>query len=42
VNVSPGLTETSLLPIAVRAAGRELGELYSALVEQAIIRQTPA
>jgi D-alanine-D-alanine ligase len=38
VNVSPGLTETSLLPIAVRAAGMELGKLYSRLVERAIAR----
>ncbi|HYH33355.1 MAG TPA: D-alanine--D-alanine ligase [Pseudonocardia sp.] len=41
VNVSPGLTETSLLPTAVGAAGRELGELYAALVERAIERSTP-
>jgi D-alanine-D-alanine ligase len=38
VNVSPGLTETSLLPLAVRAAGMELGELYSVLVERAVGR----
>jgi D-alanine-D-alanine ligase len=38
VNVSPGITETSLLPISVRAAGMELGALYSALVERAIAR----
>ena len=30
VNVSPGLTETSLLPTAVRAAGMKLGDLYAA------------
>ena len=40
VNVSPGLTETSLLPIAARAAGMELGELYAALVERAVSRET--
>ena len=34
VNVSPGLTETSLLPTAVRAAGMKLGDLYGALVER--------
>jgi D-alanine-D-alanine ligase len=39
VNVSPGITETSLLPLSVRAAGLELGELYSALVERAIARR---
>lgn len=38
VNVSPGITETSLLPLAVRAAGMKLGELYSTLVERAIAR----
>jgi D-alanine-D-alanine ligase len=39
VNVSPGLTDTSLLPIAARAAGTGLGELYSNLVERAIARE---
>jgi D-alanine-D-alanine ligase len=38
VNVSPGLTETSLLPTAVRAAGMKLGDLYAALVERAVTR----
>lgn len=38
VNVSPGLTETSLLPTAVRTAGLDLGALYGALVERAIAR----
>ena len=38
VNVSPGLTETSLLPTAARAAGMGLGELYAALVERAVAR----
>lgn len=38
VNVSPGLTETSLLPIAAHAAGMDLGELYTALVERAVAR----
>lgn len=38
VNVSPGLTETSLLPTAVRAAGLDLGELYSRLVDRAAAR----
>lgn len=40
VNVSPGLTETSLLPTAVRTAGMELGDLYAALVERAVARGT--
>jgi D-alanine-D-alanine ligase len=38
VNVSPGLTETSLLPLAAQTAGTGLGELYSALVERALER----
>lgn len=38
VNVSPGLTETSLLPMAVEAAGGSLGELYAGLVERAVAR----
>ncbi|SDN25879.1 D-alanine--D-alanine ligase family protein [Allokutzneria albata] len=38
VNVSPGLTETSLLPMAVEAAGRSLGEVFAGLVEKAIAR----
>ena len=42
VNVSPGLTETSLLPIAARTVGMELGELYAALVERAVSRETTA
>lgn len=35
-NVSPGLTETSLLPMALEAAGHDLGWVYSALAEAAI------
>jgi D-alanine-D-alanine ligase len=38
VNTSPGLTETSLLPVAVAAAGLELGALFGALAERAISR----
>jgi D-alanine-D-alanine ligase len=38
VNVSPGLTDTSLLPTAAAAAGIELGDLYAALVEKAVVR----
>lgn len=38
VNVSPGLTETSLLPTAAAAADIELGDLYAALVERAVER----
>lgn len=35
-NVSPGLTETSLLPMALEAAGHDLGWVYSALAEAAV------
>jgi D-alanine-D-alanine ligase len=38
VNVSPGLTETSMLPMAVAAAGLDMGTLYSDLIERAIAR----
>ena len=38
VNVSPGLTETSMLPMSVEAAGEDLGGLYATLIEQAIGR----
>lgn len=39
VNVSPGLTETSLLPMAAEAAGEDIGALYTRLIEQAIARR---
>jgi D-alanine-D-alanine ligase len=32
VNVSPGLTETSMFPMAVEAAGYELGEVLAQLL----------
>jgi D-alanine-D-alanine ligase len=32
VNVSPGLTETSMFPMAVEAAGFELGEVLARLL----------
>lgn len=38
VNVSPGLTETSLLPMAVEAAGRSLGDVFAMLTERALQR----
>lgn len=38
VSVSPGLTETSVLPIATEAAGRSLGQIYAELIDQAIAR----
>jgi D-alanine-D-alanine ligase len=39
VNVSPGMTETSLLPMAVEAAGLSLGELLRTLLERAAARR---
>ncbi|MEV4180094.1 D-alanine--D-alanine ligase family protein [Streptosporangium canum] len=38
VNVAPGMTETSLLPMAVEAAGDDLGTLCRVLLEQAAAR----
>ena len=38
VNVSPGLTETSMLPMSVAESGSNLGEVYSRMVEAAIAR----
>jgi D-alanine-D-alanine ligase len=37
-NVAPGMTETSLLPQAVQAAGLELGDVVSRLVTRAVSR----
>ncbi|MCD2193123.1 D-alanine--D-alanine ligase [Actinomycetospora endophytica] len=42
VNVSPGLTENSLLPRAVAAAGRDLGEVFTRLVDRAVARGAEA
>ncbi|GAA2351377.1 D-alanine--D-alanine ligase [Catellatospora methionotrophica] len=38
VNVAPGMTETSLLPMAVQAGGLDLGEVIARLVIQAAER----
>jgi D-alanine-D-alanine ligase len=35
-NVSPGMTETSLLPMAVDAAGLDVTEVYAGIVERAL------
>ncbi|HYN97051.1 MAG TPA: D-alanine--D-alanine ligase [Pilimelia sp.] len=40
VNVSPGMTETSLLPMAVQAAGLDLGKLLATMVRLATTRGT--
>ncbi|ARC58662.1 D-alanine--D-alanine ligase B [Frondihabitans sp. 762G35] len=37
VNVLPGLTETSLVPIALEAAGYDLGWVYAELAQRAIL-----
>ena len=42
VNVAPGMTETSLFPLAVEAAGLTLGEVMVALVESAARRTVTA
>lgn len=39
VSVSPGMTETSLLPLAVSAADLDLGEVCRTLVERAVARR---
>ena len=41
VNVSPGMTETSLLPLAVEAAGLNFGDVLTRLVERATTRTAP-
>lgn len=38
VNVSPGMTETSLLPLAVQAGGLDFGKLLATLVGRAVGR----
>jgi len=40
VNVAPGLTETSTVPLSVAAAGLDLGGLVASLVRTAIVRHT--
>jgi D-alanine-D-alanine ligase len=40
VNVAPGLTETSTVPLSVSGAGLELGDLVADLVRTAMVRST--
>lgn len=40
VNVSPGMTETSLLPLAVQAAGLDFGRLIGTMVGRAASRRS--
>lgn len=42
VNVAPGMTETSLFPLSVEAAGLDLGRLFIGLAADAVSRQRPA
>jgi D-alanine-D-alanine ligase len=42
VNVSPGMTETSLLPLAVQAAGWDFGKMLATLVTRAAARPVAA
>ncbi|PRY27200.1 D-alanine-D-alanine ligase [Pseudosporangium ferrugineum] len=39
VNVSPGMTETSLLPLAVQAGGLDFGKILATLVSRAAARR---
>jgi D-alanine-D-alanine ligase len=41
VNVSPGMTDTSLVPLSAEVAGRSLGALYGSLVDGAVRRGEP-
>ncbi|PKQ27239.1 MAG: D-alanine--D-alanine ligase [Actinobacteria bacterium HGW-Actinobacteria-4] len=38
INIAPGMTETSLFPQAVEAAGRDLGDVYHEIAQQALGR----
>jgi D-alanine-D-alanine ligase len=38
VNIAPGMTETSLVPQAIEAAGLNVGGVFSDLVTQAVTR----
>jgi D-alanine-D-alanine ligase len=38
INVSPGMTETSLLPLAVQAGGLDFGQTLATLVRRAVAR----
>jgi D-alanine-D-alanine ligase len=38
VNVAPGMTETSLVPLSIEAAGLDLGDLCADLVRAAVVR----
>ena len=42
VNVSPGMTETSSVPLAIEAAGWSLGKMCADLVRAAAARRSPS
>ncbi|HEX2175562.1 MAG TPA: D-alanine--D-alanine ligase, partial [Nocardioidaceae bacterium] len=39
VNVAPGMTETSLVPLSIEADGLDLGDLCADLVRAAVVRR---
>jgi D-alanine-D-alanine ligase len=41
VNVAPGFTETSTVPLAIQAAGLDLGKVCASLVQAAVARSHP-
>ena len=41
VNVAPGFTETSTVPLAIQAAGLDLGKVCASLVQAAVARSSP-
>lgn len=42
VNTSPGLTETSMLPMSIAEAGRGVGEVYRSLIDRAVATHASA
>ncbi len=40
VNVAPGMTETSLVPMTIEAAGRQPGAVYRQLIEKVLAERT--
>ena len=41
VNVAPGFTETSTVPLSIQAAGLDLGKVCASLVQAAVARSSP-
>jgi D-alanine-D-alanine ligase len=40
VNVAPGMTETSLVPMTIEAAGLQPGAVYRQLIEKVLAERT--